>query len=593
MRAREELLENVNFGDDISDLLPIIHEGKSDSATMDMVLELLLMTGRELPEVMMMMVPEAWEKHATMSDAKKAFYEYNSTIMEPWDGPASIPFTDGNYLGAILDRNGLRPSRYTVTKDGFVIMSSETGVLDTPPENVKYHGRLEPGRMFLVDMNKGEIIDDEEVTNPPLDGIREEIVTDISLAIGADFNIFDINEDHCNKLRVQNPVLTTDDIHRIKHFDKPSLKAATIPMLFERKRGTNGMIDALEQMVDESEKAINHGAHLLILSDRGFNEEYAPIPALLACSYVHHAMNHRKKRSKCAIIIESAEPREVHHFATLFGYGASAVCPYLVYEVIDEMIQNGHLEIELDEAIDNFQKAVGAGVIKVMNKIGISTLHSYRAAQIFEALGLRKEFAEKYFPFTATRIEGVGILEVHEEVCRRIDKAFPSNENLSDAPLEMGGEYRWRRDGERHMFNPITVAKLQEAVRQNKPVAYEEYAKMVNEQATRLMTIRGLMEFTDFDPIPLDEVEPWTEIVKRFKTGAMSYGSISQEAHETLAVAMNRIGGYDGGTGASPMTSLKHAGLPWELGLSEAQQTLVMNDLRSRVVLECDGQLKT
>lgn len=835
MRAREELLTNENFGEDIKDILPIIQGYKSDSATMDLVLELLLMTERTLPEVMMMMVPEAWEKHNDMSDEKKAFYEYNSCIMEPWDGPASIPFTDGKYLGAILDRNGLRPSRYTVTKDGFVIMSSETGVLDTPPENIKYQGRLEPGKMFLVDMNKGEIVDDEtiknhvvnkkpyrkwltdnvvhlgdlpktiekapsepldlmtrkkvfgytkehldnivkvmaekgkepmgsmgtdtpiavlsdkpqllynyfkqlfaQVTNPPLDGIREEIVTDISLAIGEDQNVFNIDELHAKKLRVQNPVLTLEDVIRIRDYQHPNLTTATIPILYQISKGTNGLIDALEKIVKLSEKAIKDGAKLLILSDRGINEEFGPIPALMACSYVHHSLNQVGLRSKCAIIIESAEPREVHHFAMLFGYGASAVCPYLVYEVIDEMILKGKLSYSYEQCIYNFQKAVGAGVVKVMNKIGVSTLHSYRSSQLFEALGLKSDLVNKYFPFTATRIEGVGILALHEEISLRLHKAFPENENLKDLPLEIGGEYRWRRDGEKHMLNPGTVSKLQEAVRQNKPIVYQEYSEMINNQSEQLMTIRGLMEFKDFDPIPIEEVEPWTEIVKRFKTGAMSYGSISQEAHETLAIAMNRIGGksnsgeggenpnrfqkdefgnlknsaikqvasgrfgvsinylsnakeiqikmaqgakpgeggqlpgekvypwiaevrnstpyvglisppphhdiysiedlaelifdlknanrkarinvklvsevgigtvasgvakakadvilisgYDGGTGASPITSLKHAGIPWELGLSEAQQTLVANDLRSRIVLECDGQLKT
>lgn len=836
MKAREELFKSDIFGEDLKYISPIVLEGKSDSASMDMVLELLLQTGRSLPEAMMMLVPEAWEKHTSMPDNKKAFYEYNACIMEPWDGPASIPFTDGNYIGALLDRNGLRPSRYTVTKTGYVIMSSETGVIDIKPENIESHGRLEPGRMFLVDMNQGRIINDEEVkeaivskrpyrqwlnenllplakvpytgnttpteavdiltrqklfgytiediktiitpmavggqeavgsmgtdtplavlsdkpqllynyfkqlfaqvTNPPLDGIREEIVTDISLAIGGDRNIFDIVPEQAKKLRIQNPVISNEDLDKIKYINHPDFKATSISMLYPAEKGLNALESRLEEMVNEIAKAIDGGCNIIILSDRGVSTELAPIPALLACSFVHHSLKKHKRRSAMGIIIESAEPREPHHFALLFGYGASAINPYLVNETIQQLVENKEIEnITTEKAIQNFNKAIGKGIVKIMNKIGISTLHSYRGAQIFEALGLNKKFVDTYFCNTPTRIEGIGLYEVEKEIQKRFEKAFKVNDIAANLELEIGGDYRWRRNGERHMFNPTTVAKLQQAVRQNKFESYQEYSNMINEQSERLMTLRGMFEFTALNPIPVDEVEPWTEIVKRFKTGAMSFGSISKEAHENLAIAMNRIGGksnsgeggedaerfhkdlngnwrnsaikqvasgrfgvsidyltnareiqikmaqgakpgeggqlpgpkvdpaiartrnstpyvglisppphhdiysiedlaqlifdlknanrearinvklvsevgvgtiaagvakakadvilisgYDGGTGASPLTSLRHAGLPWELGIAEAQQTLVLNDLRNRIVLECDGQLKT
>jgi glutamate synthase (ferredoxin) len=837
MLSREELLKSELFGDEIKNILPIILPGKSDSATMDMVVELLLMTGRSLPEVMMILVPEAWEKNDEMSPAKKAFYEYHSCMMEPWDGPASIPFTDGNYIGAVLDRNGLRPSRYSVTKDDYVVMSSETGVVEIAPENVEFHGRLEPGKMFLVNMEEGRIINDEEikeniakrypyknwldknlvhlkdipyndcplflgeasiekrksvfgytledintiilpmgtsakepigsmgsdtpiavlsqrpqliynyfkqlfaqVTNPPLDGIREELITDISLTLGSDQNIFEFSELHCRKLKIQNPVISKEDLDKIKNYDvSPDYKVVSIPMLYKIEKGHNGLEDALKAILDQASKAVDSNANILILSDRSVDKENAPIPALLACSYVNSGLQKMGKRSKCSIIIESAEPREVHHFALLFGFGASAVNPYLVNEIIGEQIAELDIpNLNFDESIKNYNKAVGKGILKVMNKIGISTLNSYRGSQLFECIGINTKVVEQYFPNTPTRIQGIGLYEIEKEIAKRHQNAFSTQEVAANLDLEIGGEYRWRRDGEKHMFNPNSIAKLQKAVRGNEPDTYKEYSKMVNEQSKYLMTIRGLFEFSNFDPIPLDEVEPWTEIVKRFKTGAMSYGSISQEAHENLAIAMNRIGGksnsgeggedeqrfyknatgdwknsaikqvasgrfgvtsnyltnakeiqikmaqgakpgeggqlpgpkvnpaiaktrnstpyvglisppphhdiysiedlsqliydlksanrearinvklvsevgvgtvaagvakakadvvlvsgFDGGTGASPLTSLKHAGLPWELGIAEAQQTLVMNDLRNRIVLECYGQLKT
>ena len=837
MKAREELFKSDLFGEEnLRELLPITSEGKSDSASMDTVLELLVQTGRSLPEAMMMMVPEAWEKNPSMGEDKKAFYEYNACIMEPWDGPASIPFTDGKYIGALLDRNGLRPSRYTLTKDGYVVMASETGVMDIDPENVELHGRLEPGRMFLVDMNEGRIVGDEEVkskivnerpykkwlnehllpladvpytgnrtpvekvdfltrqklfgytiediktiispmatmakeatgsmgtdtplavlshkpqllfnyfkqlfaqvTNPPLDGIREEIVTDISLSLGQDRNLFDVIPEQCKKLRIQNPVISNEDLDKIKYINEPGFKAKSISILYEAEKGLNGLETRLDEIILEITDAVDNGCNIIILSDRNVNPALAPIPSLLACSFAHHMVKKHNRRSSFGIVIESAEPREPHHFALLFGYGASAINPYMVNEIIHNLVVEKEIPIEdPEEAVENFNVAIGKGIVKIMNKIGISTLHSYRGAQIFEILGLNQKFVDKYFSNTPTRIEGIGIYEIEKEIQKRYSSAFKPSETGTDLELEIGGDYRWRRTGEKHMFNPASVAKLQQAVKQNNQKTYEEYSRLINNQSKNLMTLRGMFKFRDLDPIPLEEVEPWTEIVKRFKTGAMSFGSISKESHENLAIAMNRvkaksnsgeggedpsrfykstdgnwrnsaikqvasgrfgvsidyltnaqeiqikmaqgakpgeggqlpgpkvnpdiaktrnstpyvglisppphhdiysiedlaqlifdlknanrearinvklvskigvgtiaagvakakadvvlISGYDGGTGASPLTSLRHAGLPWELGIAEAHQTLLLNDLRSRIVVECDGQLKT
>ena len=834
MNAREELMKNEFIGEDLKKIFPTILKGKSDSAQMDMVVELLLTTGRSLPEVMMMMVPEAWEKHKSMSDDKKAFYEFNSSIMEPWDGPASIPFTEGKYIGALLDRNGLRPSRYTVTKDGYVVMSSETGVVEIQPENIESHGRLEPGKMFLVDMTEGRIIEDEEiknsivskhpyrkwvndnvlplkevpytgnktpnekldfetrlrifgytqedlktlilpmctygkeaigsmgtdtplavlstkpqllfnyfkqlfaqVTNPPLDGIREEIVTDTGLGIGSDFNIFDIVPDHCKKLKINNPIISNEDLDKIKFIKNKNFKTASVSALYDVIKGHNGIEEALDKMVDDVNSFVDQGYNIIIISDRGVSKDRGAIPILLACSNVHHVLMKAKKRSKFGIVIESSEPREPHHFSMLFGYGASAINPYLVNEIIEHHHKNDFFgKQSLKDSINNYNKAIDKGILKVMNKIGISTLHSYRGAQIFEALGLRESFTEKYFSNTPTRIEGIGLYSLEKELSSRHLEAFTNKNKF--VSLEIGGNYRWRRNGEAHMLNPSTISKLQQAVKEDKYDTYKVYSDLINEQSKQLMTLRGMFKLVDFDPIPIEEVEPWTEIVKRFKTGAMSYGSISKEAHENLAIAMNSIGGksnsgeggedsnrykkekngvwknsaikqvasgrfgvsshylstakeiqikmaqgakpgeggqlpgpkvnpmiaevrnstpyvglisppphhdiysiedlsqliydlknanrearinvklvsevgvgtiaagvakakadvilisgFDGGTGASPLTSLKHAGLPWELGIAEAQQTLVMNNLRGRVVMECDGQLKT
>lgn len=836
MNAREELFESELFGEHLKEMLPITEEGKSDSASMDTVLELLLHTGRSLPEAMMMMVPEAWEKNRQMPEDKKAFYEYNSCIMEAWDGPASIPFTDGNYIGAVLDRNGLRPSRYTLTKDGYVIMASETGVVDIAAENVERHGRLEPGKMFLVDMNEGRILEDEEVkrsiisrrpykewlnenllplaqvpytgkqspvekeslstrlklfgytredissivapmavtskeaigsmgsdiplavfsnkpqllfnyfkqlfaqvTNPPLDGVREEIVTDISLALGEDHNLFSIVPEHCQKLLIKNPVISNEDLDKIKSLDHPGFKTASISMLYEADKGLNGLEDRLNEMLQEIIAAVDRECNVIILSDRNLSKDLAPIPSLLACSFVHHKVKKHKRRASFGIVIESAEPREPHHFALLFGYGASAVNPYMVNEIIHQLVADKEIDEQDSElAVQNFNSAIGKGILKIMNKIGISTLHSYRGAQIFEVLGLNKKFVEEYFCNTPTRIEGIGLYEIEKEIQKRRQQAFRTPESPTSADLEIGGDYRWRRNGEKHLFNPASIAKLQQAVRQNNYKSYQEYSKLINDQSQDLMTLRGMFKFRDRNPIPIEEVEPWTAIVKRFKTGAMSFGSISREAHENLAIAMNRlkgksnsgeggedatrfhksedgnwrnsaikqvasgrfgvsidyltnaqeiqikmaqgakpgegghlpgpkvnpeiartrnstpyvglisppphhdiysiedlaqlifdlknanrearinvklvskvgvgtiaagvakakadvilISGCDGGTGAAPLTSLRHTGLPWELGVAEVQQTLLLNNLRSRTVLECDGQLKT
>ena len=834
MNSREELMKSDFIGKDLLKVFPTILDGKSDSAQMDMVVEILLTTGRSLPEVMMMMVPEAWEKHKSMSDDKKAFYEFNSCIMEPWDGPASIPFTDGKFIGALLDRNGLRPSRYSVTKDGYVVMSSETGVVEIDPSNIEKHGRLEPGKMFLVDMIEGRIIEDEEikneivskypyrkwlnqntlplmevpytgnktplekldfetrlrifgyteedlktiilpmcisgkeamgsmgtdtplavlsnkpqllfnyfkqlfaqVTNPPLDGIREEIVTDTSLGLGSDYNLYDIVPDHCKKLKISNPIISNEDLDKIKFIKNQDFKSASISALYDLSKGHNGIEEALDKMVLDANKRIEEGYNIIILSDRGVSKKMGAIPILLACSNIHHCLMKLKKRSKFGIVIESSEPREPHHFSMLFGYGASAINPYMVNEIIAfHHKKNFFGDQSLKSSIQNFNKAIAKGILKVMNKIGISTLHSYRGSQIFEALGLRESFTEKYFSNTPTRIEGIGLYSLEKEHSKRHIEAF-SRENAFMS-LEIGGSYRWRRNGEAHMLNPSTISKLQQAVREDKFETYKVYSDLINKQNKQLMTLRGMFKFVNHDPVPIDEVEPWTEIVKRFKTGAMSYGSISKEAHENLAIAMNRIGGksnsgeggedpsrfiknangiwknsaikqvasgrfgvsshyltnaneiqikmaqgakpgeggqlpgpkvnpliakvrnstpyvglisppphhdiysiedlsqliydlknanrearinvklvsevgvgtiaagvakakadvilisgFDGGTGASPLTSLKHAGLPWELGIAEAQQTLVMNGLRGRIVLECDGQLKT
>ena len=838
MTAREGLFKTDLFGPNVSRLFPILIPGASDSAILDNAVELLYHTGRPLPQAVMMLIPEAWQNHRTMPDGKKAFYEYHANLMEPWDGPASIPFTDGRCMGAVLDRNGLRPSRYTVTRDGFVIMASETGVLDIPPRDIVYKGRLQPGRMLLVDTERGRIVDDEEikseagrrrpyrtwikeqqvtlkslprsmqpdtgefpdlrrhqqlfgytledlrivlmpmaargleaigsmgtdtplavlssrpqllynyfkqlfaqVTNPPLDAIREELVTSLNMYVGPEQNLFEETPEHAHRLKLDQPILNNEELNKIRELRVGTLRTVTLPMLFPVAEGGAGLRRAMDELCAAASRAVRSGATMLVLSDRGATRERAPIPALLATAGVHHHLIRDGQRTRCGLIVESGEPREVHHFAMLIGYGAGGINPYLAYETLGEIVRDGWIPDIKDtlKAHTYYVKAVNKGLLKVMSKMGISTLQSYCGAQIFEAVGLGPEIVDRYFTATPSRVGGVGLDEVAAEVKMRHERAFPPKDVPALLELDVGGQYQWRRGGEYHLFNPLTIAKLQQATRTGDAKVYAEYAKLINEQHTQLCTLRGLLEFrSDGPPLPLEEVEPWTSIARRFKTGAMSYGSISQEAHETLAIAMNRIGGksnsgeggedperflpdpvgnwrisaikqvasgrfgvtsnyllsakelqikmaqgakpgeggqlpaekvypwiaktrhstpyvqlisppphhdiysiedlaqlihdlknantqarisvklvsevgvgtvaagvakgkadvvlisgWDGGTGASPETALKHSGLPWELGLAETHQTLVLNDLRSRIVVECDGKLMT
>ena len=846
MKAREHLFESELFGEDIKKLFPIIREDVSDSAAFDNALELLVMTGRSLPHAIMMMIPEAWEHHRTMSEEHKAFYEYHASLMEPWDGPASIAFTDGRTVGAVLDRNGLRPSRYWVTKDDLVIMASESGVLDIPPERIEYKGRLHPGRMFLVDITQGRIIPDEElkaemvsrqpygvwigenlrrmddlapapmdsasapldmdgftrqlrafgytiedlriiiqpmsdtgkealgsmgndtplavlsdrspllynyfkqlfaqVTNPPLDAIREELVTALRSTLGSEGDLFIETPRHCRQLALEQPILTDDALARLKALDEPGFKSVTLPTLFGTGGGAEGLRKAMDRLVEAAGAAVEDGATILILSDRGVDKRHTPIPALLACAGVHHHLIREGLRTRCGIVIESGEPREVHHFSLLVGFGAGAINPYLALQVVTEQAKTGELRNNLtpEQAIDRYINAADKGILKVMSKMGISTLASYRGAQIFEAVGLNSDVIERYFTWTASRIEGIGLDVIAAEADRRHDGGFPARNIAGGLELEAGGFYQWRRDGEFHAINPESVTRLRTAAQHDQwedgRKTFREFSQLVNDQSRKMVTIRGLLEFKPADePVPIEEVEPAEEIVKRFCTGAMSFGSISAEAHTTLAIAMNRIGGksntgeggedparyipdpetgdssrsaikqvasgrfgvtseylvncdelqikmaqgakpgeggqlpgykvdetiarvrhstpgvglisppphhdiysiedlaqliydlknanrkarinvklvaevgvgtvaagvskghadvvlisgHDGGTGASPQTSIKHAGLPWELGLAETHQVLVENQLRGRIVVQTDGQLKT
>ncbi len=836
MTARESLLASPLWGDDIQKVLPIIDQSGSDSAMFDNCLEFLELSGRSLPHVMMMMIPEPWSLHDDMDPDKRAFYEYHSTLMEPWDGPASIGFTDGSIVGAVLDRNGLRPSRYYVTKDGRVIMASEVGVLNIDPANVLEKRRLEPGRMFLVDTVQGRIITDEElkmgmaqehpyqewikqnlieldelpaahdvprtdhasvvqrqlafgytfeqlrmlvtpmardgveaigamgndsphavlsdmpqllynyfrqlfaqVTNPPIDSIREELVTATDVMMGTESNLLDPRPESCHQIRLKTPILTNAELAKIRQLDQPGFRSLTVPFLFPIAEGAQGLERRLEEIFASVDQAIDEGYTIFILSDRGVSQPQAAIPALLATAGLHHHLIRTGKRTQVTLLVESGEPREIHHFAVLIGYGATAVNPYLVYESVDHMIEEGLLSaVDYETAVYKYNKAAVKSVVKVISKMGISTIQSYCGAQIFEALGLKQSFVDKYFAGTPTRVEGIGLEEVFEEVLMRHRRAFPER-SFNGHELPAGGEYQWRHDGERHLFNPQTIHYLQQAVRTNNYEMFKRYSGLVDDQTREINTLRGLLDFKlQAEPISIDEVEPIESIVKRFKTGAMSYGSISKEAHETMAIAMNRIGGksntgeggedparyvldangdsrnsaikqvasgrfgvtshylvnaqeiqikmaqgakpgeggqlpgrkiypwiakvrhstpgvglisppphhdiysiedlaelihdlknanhharinvklvaevgvgtiaagvakghadvilisgHDGGTGASPQTSIKYAGLPWELGLAETHQTLVLNDLRSRVVVETDGQLKT
>jgi len=836
MNARQHLFQSELFGADMPKLFPIATPGASDSAILDNAIELLYHTGRSLPHAIMMLIPEAWQRHRTMSDEKRAFYEYHACLMEAWDGPASIPFTDGRVVGAVLDRNGLRPSRYTVTRDGLVIMASETGVLPVEPAKVSAKGRLQPGRMFLVDFAQGRIVDDEEikheiasrrpyrtwlnqnlrrlddlptpprvpepdysatllrqqlfgytledlkvilapmagkglepigsmgvdtplavlsdrpqllynyfkqlfaqVTNPPLDAIREELVTSLVTMTGAEGDLFQETPAHCHQLRLDEPILTNEQLAQIRALADGPLRATTLPMLFPAAGGGAGLERAMDELCAAAEAAIGQGCAFLILSDRGADRERAPIPALLATAGVHHHLVRRGLRTRCGLVIESGEPREVHHCCLLIGYGASAVNPYLAFETIEEMVRRNLLDVGARKALKNYIKALHKGILKVMSKMGISILQSYRGAQVFEAVGIGSAVIDRYFTGTPSRIGGIGLDDIAREAQLRHARAYPPASAPDNLDLDVGGVYQWRRGGEAHLYNPLSIAKLQQAARENNLQAYREYAALINAQDRQLMTLRGLLEFKPAaQPVPLEEVEPWTAIARRFKTGAMSYGSISQEAHEALAMAMNRIGGksnsgeggedadryrpdpdgrwrrsaikqvasgrfgvtshylanaaelqikmaqgakpgeggqlpaekvypwiartrhstpyvqlisppphhdiysiedlaqlihdlknanpearisvklvsevgvgtvaagvakgkadlvlisgWDGGTGASPETSLKHSGLPWELGIAETHQTLVLNNLRSRIVVECDGKLMT
>jgi glutamate synthase (NADPH/NADH) large chain len=847
MRAREALLESDLFSGELARAFPIVTPGASDSASFDEVLELLHLGGRSLPHAVLMMIPEAWENHRTMDPARRAFYQFHAAIMEPWDGPASIAFTDGTVIGAVLDRNGLRPSRFWVTDDGLVVMASEVGVLDIPPGKVVQRGRLQPGRMFLVDTSLGRIVADEEiksalarehpygdwlaakqihfddlpprftltpqhasvvahqrlfgyttedlkilvspmardgyepigsmgtdtpiavlsdrprllydyfqqlfaqVTNPPLDAIREELVTSLSGTIGPEQNLLHPEPASCNQIVMPQPIITNEDLAKLLYVNEdgtcPGWRAFAIDGLFEARSADprSALEAALDSICAKVSQAIDQGAKIIILSDRHSSPDLAPIPALLLVSAVHHHLIQEKSRTRVGLVIETGEAREVHHVALLLSYGAAAVNPYLAFDSITELIQEGSLQgISPRQATRKYIKALGKGVLKVMSKMGISTVASYTGAQVFEAIGLSSALVERYFTGTVSRIGGVGLEEIAGEVLARHTKAWPERPTeLAHRDIEAGGEYQWRREGEYHLFNPVTVHKLQHSTRTQRYDIFKQYTKAVDDQAAHLATLRGLFRLRRAEemgrcPVPLEEVEPVSSIVRRFNTGAMSYGSISAEAHETLAIAMNRIGGrsntgeggedaerytpdpngdlrrsaikqvasgrfgvtseylvnaddiqikmaqgakpgeggqlpghkvypwiaktrystpgvglisppphhdiysiedlaqliydlknandrarihvklvaevgvgtvaagvskahadvvlisgHDGGTGASPLTSLKHAGAPWELGLAETQQTLLLNRLRDRIVVQVDGQLKT
>jgi glutamate synthase (ferredoxin) len=836
MHAREALFATPHFPNgEMRKMLPIVREGQSDSATLDNALEMLVAGGRSLPHAMMMLIPEAWQKHKTMPQHKKDFYRYHASLMEPWDGPATVAFTDGRAIGAVLDRNGLRPSRYYVTRDDRVIMASEVGVLDIDPEDVVRKGRLEPGKMFLLDLEAGRIVDDQElkdtiarekpygewlrkhlvplsdlpkaseapredpstllqrqktfgytqedlriligpmatdgeepigsmgddtplavlsekpqplynyfkqlfaqVTNPPLDAIREELVTSVVTTIGPESNLLDPQPESCHQIELPSPILTDEEMARFRVLEHAGFTSRVFPILWDPRGGEKGLDQAMETLCAQVSEAVAQGVKIIILSDRGVSERQAAIPSLLAAAGVHHHLVRTGERTRVGLVLESGEPREVHHFALLVGFGVNAINPYLVFETLRDMIRRKALG-DLDEvqAVARYIKAVNKGIVKVMSKMGISTIQSYRGAQIFEAIGLHPSLVQRFFTWTASRVGGIGLSEVARETAERHAGAYPARSE-GTLPLEEGGRYRWRREGEQHLFNPESIQKLQTAVRSGSYAAFKEYSRVINDTARNLCTLRGLFKFKTRPSIPLEEVEPAASIVRRFATGAMSYGSISQEAHETLAIAMNRLGGksntgeggedearfeplpngdsrmsaikqvasgrfgvtsnylvhareiqikmaqgakpgeggqlpgpkvypwiaktrhstpfvqlisppphhdiysiedlaqlihdlknanrharisvklvsevgvgtvatgvakahadhvlisgYDGGTGASPLTSIRHAGIPWELGLSETHQILVQNHLRDRIAVQADGQLKT
>jgi glutamate synthase domain-containing protein 2/glutamate synthase domain-containing protein 1/glutamate synthase domain-containing protein 3 len=837
MNARQSILASPVYDGHIDKLFPVITPGGSDSASLDNAVEFLYQSGRSLPHVMAMLIPEAWAGNPDMDEEKRAFYEYHASLMEPWDGPAAIGFTDGRVIGATLDRNGLRPGRYVVTKDDLVVLASEAGVLEVPPEDVRKKGRLQPGRMFLVDTVEKRIVSDAEikkqlagrqpyakwlreqqvtmdmlpepsriigsnhetllrrqracgyseedlrvlltpmaatgaepvgsmgsdvplaclsdrpqslfsyfkqlfaqVTNPPIDPIREELVMSLISYIGTERNILDETPENCHTLKLPHPILTNRDLEKLRRVSSGDLLATTLPALFRAEDGEDALKHSLEDLSARAAHAVASGYTLLILSDRGVDPTYAPIPSLLAMAAVHNRLVRDETRTQVALIIESGEPREVMHFALLIGYGASAVNPYLAIETVHDLKRQGLLpeKVSAEQAEKNFIKAINKGLLKTFSKMGISTLQSYRGAQVFEAVGLNRSVIDAYFSGTASRIEGVGLEVLAREALLKHEYAFqPLSDSETD--LVVGGHYQYREGGEYHLVNPLTISKLQQAVRQNLPATFQEYTDLLDDRNRQLCTLRGLMEFKYADkPLPLDKVQPAREIVKRFTTGAMSFGSISKEAHETLAIAMNRLGGmsntgeggedeerftpdangdsrrsavkqiasgrfgvtanylvnadeiqikmaqgakpgeggqlpghkvdaiiaktrhsipgvglisppphhdiysiedlaqliYDlknvnprariavklvsevgvgtvaagvskahadvvlisgdnGGTGASPLSSIKHAGLPWELGLAETQQVLLLNDLRSRITVQTDGKLQT
>jgi glutamate synthase domain-containing protein 2/glutamate synthase domain-containing protein 1/glutamate synthase domain-containing protein 3 len=857
MRAREAIINSELFSpEEIQKMKPIIQEGASDTAILDNVVEFLYMCGRSLPQVMMMMIPEAWEKDPEMPSDRKAFYEYSGAMIEPWDGPASVAFTDGTLIGATLDRNGLRPSRFTLTKDNLLVMASETGVLEFPPEEIVQKGRLQPGKMFIASLEEGRIIPDEEiksriasehpyaewlreekinledleapreytqpstqsitvrqkvfgysqedlrilmapmaengqeplgsmgtdvplavlsdksrslfdyfhqlfaqVTNPPIDPIREAMVMSLVTYVGGEGNILQDSAEHARVIEMSQPILTNEDLERLRWVDRKGFTAKTISTCF--KAGEGHMERALERIRYEAEEFVQDGYNVLILSDRPVDSGHAAIPSLLAVSAVHHHLIRKGLRSQCGLIIETGEAREVHHFALLLGYGASAVNPYLAFDTLEDLRRRRILPETLtsEEAQHHYVKAVGKGLLKTMSKMGISTILSYMGAQIFEAVGLSETVIDEFFSGTVSRIGGLGISELERETLMRHKAAYPETPVEDDDDLEVGGQYQWRQRGERHMFNPDTIHKLQHSCRTGNYALYKEFAKLINENATTPITLRHLLDFTNLSPIPVEEVEPVEAIAKRFATGAMSFGSISWEAHTTMAIAMNRLGGrsntgeggedprrflpvkggqkvsdivgkefvesdyefkdgdslrssikqvasgrfgvtshylvnadelqikmaqgakpgeggqlpghkvdgwigatrhstpgvglisppphhdiysiedlaqlihdlknsnprarisvklvaevgvgtiaagvskahadvvlisgYDGGTGASPMSSIKHAGLPWELGLAEAHQVLMRNGLRDRIIVQTDGMLRT
>jgi glutamate synthase (NADPH/NADH) large chain len=837
MTARRSLLQSAKFGGRLGRLWPIIVPGTSDSAQFDNMVELLHLGGRELPHAMMMMIPEAWEDNAQMDDQRRAFYEYSSSLMESWDGPAAIAFTDGKLIGATLDRNGLRPARYIVTDDDRVILASETGVIDVPPEHIRRKGRLQPGRMFLVDTSEGRIIDDEElkrdissrwpyrrwldenvftmdefpevpapahiqgddlvrqqrafgyseedirlimtpmaekgeepvgsmgtdtplavlsdtapnlfdyfhqlfaqVTNPPIDPIRESMVMTIATAIGPDGNTFDETPEQAHRLKISGPILTSLQLAKIASIREGVFDPRRLSLLYDLNEGEDALAKAVKDLCKRAQTLVEEGYNLLILSDRGTDARHAAIPSLLAVSAVHQHLVREGIRMQTGLVVETAEAREVHHFALLIGFGAASVNPYLALDTVRNLAEKGEIAGGAAKAEAEYIHAIDKGILKVMSKMGISTIQSYRGAQIFEAVGIDRDVIEQYFTGTASRIGGVGLIELGRENAERHERGFGKEALFELVELPVGGRYLWRRRGERHKWNPATIAKLQAAVRANDPKLYEEYRKLVDEEDRELVNLRGLLEFaTDLAlPVPLEEVESAAAIVRRFVTGAMSFGSISAEAHETLAIAMNRVGGksnsgeggeeprryvpdengdlrrsaikqvasarfgvtieylvnadelqikiaqgakpgeggqlpgpkvderiarvrwstpgvtlisppphhdiysiedlsqliydlqsanpaarisvklvsevgvgtvaagvakagagcvtisgYEGGTGASPLSSLKHAGLPWELGLAEAQQVLVQNDLRGRMRVQVDGGLRT